>query len=141
MKTRVVQPSPGVLRRALLPIYGMDQLLLLIVAGLPLIWLAAQNPRLALFLAVGGYVGAVLSMQRSTASSLLLRGEDEHRVVDMLDASPFLRRTGIGIEWISTKSRLRRWSTDTIRLRRTSAGTLMTGRLIDLQSVAHQLGN
>ena len=129
------------LRRALLPIYGMDQLVLLIVAGLPLIWLATQNPRLALYLGVGGYVGAVLSMQRSTPSSLLLRGEDERRVVDMLDASPFLRRTGNGIEWISTKSRLSRWSTDTIRLRRTSAGTLMTGRLIDLQSVAHQLGN
>ena len=139
MERGVVQPSYGFFRRALLPIYGMDQLAFFLVAGLPLIWLAARNTQLALYLAIGAYLGAVLSMQRSTPSSLLLGSQDEHRVVTMLDHSPSLKRTGTGNEWVSARSRLRRWNTDTIRLQHTPAGTLLTGRFVDLQTVAHQL--
>ncbi len=137
----VVRPTYGAIRRALLPIYAADQLIFFALAALPLIWLATVNSRLALFMGVGAYVGAMLTMQRSTPSSLLLAHGQKRRVIELLDGSHFLERSGSGDEWVSTRGRLRRWSTDTIRLRRTPAGVLVTGRLIDLQIIAHQLAN
>jgi hypothetical protein len=125
----------------LLPIYGLDQLAFFVAGAMPFILLATVNPRLALFLAVGAYVGATLTMRRSTPSSLLLPSGEERRVIDLLDRSRFLHRTGNGNEWMSNRGRLRRWDTDTIRVQRTPAGTLLTGRLIDLQTVAHQLSD
>jgi hypothetical protein len=59
--------------------------------------------------------------------------------VDLLDQAKMLKRAGNGLEWVSRRGRLGRWSTDTIRLRRPAAGVLMTGRLIDLQIMAHKL--
>ena len=137
----IVRPSYGAVRRALLPIYAPDQLIFFALAALPLIWLATVDPRLALYMGVGAYLGAMLTMQRSTPSSLLLAHGQERRLINLLDGSSFLKRTGNGDEWVSTRGRLRRWSTDTIRLRRTPAGVLVTGRLIDLQIIAHQLAN
>ena len=137
----VVRPSYGAIRRALFPIYASDQLIFFAIAALPFIWLASVNPRLALYTGVGGYVGAMLTMQRSTPSSLLLDIREEPRVIEFLDNSRLLKRTGDGLEWISTLGRLKRWSTDMIRLRRTPTGILVTGRLLDLQIIARRMGS
>jgi len=135
----VVRPSYGIIRRALLPIYASDQLIFFALAALPFVWLATLNPRLALYMGIGGYIGAMLTMQRSTPSSLLLPHGNKRRVIELLDASRFLKRTDHGNEWVSTRGRLKRWSTDTIRLHQTRAGLLVTGRLLDLQIIAHKL--
>ena len=135
----IVRPSHGALRSALLPIYATDQLIFFALAALPFIWLATVNTRLALYTGAGAYVGAVLTMQRSTPSILLVRRDQEWRVVELLDGARLLQRTGNGEEWISKRGRLRRWSTDAIRLQRTDAGVLVTGRRIDLQIMADEL--
>ena len=137
----VVRPSYGAMRRALLPIYASDQLIFFALAALPFILLATLNPRLALYMGIGGYIGAMLTMQRSTPSSLLLPHGAEPRVVELLDASRYMERTDQGGEWVSTRGRLRRWSTDTIRLNRAPDGLLVTGRLLDLQIIAHKLAS
>ncbi len=136
----VVRPSHGVVRRVLLPIYALDQLIFFAVMAVPFIWVASVEPRLALYMGVGGYIGAMLTMQRSTPSSLLLAPDQEMAVIEVLDGSRFLKRTGHGDEWISTRGRLKRWSTDAIRLKRTPTGVLVTGRLWDLQILAHRVG-
>jgi hypothetical protein len=135
----IARPSYGAIRRALLPIYASDQLIFFIVMALPFIWLATVNSRLALYTGVGAYVGAMLTMQRSTPSSLLLAIQQEPRVIEFLDSSRFLKRSGNGLEWISTHGRLKRWSTDKIRVQRTPTGLLVTGRLLDLQIIAHRM--
>jgi len=135
----IVRPSYGAIRRVLLPIYARDQLVFFAVAALPFIWLATANPRLALYTGIGAYGGAMLTMQRSTPSSLLLDVREEARVIAFLDNSRMLKRTGNGLEWVSTLSRLKRWSTDKIRLRRTPTAVLVTGRLLDLQIIAHRM--
>src|SRR5690348_11208769 len=132
----VVRPSYGAIRRTLLPIYASDQLIFFAIAALPFIWLATVNTRLALYTGVGAYIGAMLTMQRSTPSSLLLDVRQESRVIEFLDNSRMLKRTGNGLEWVSKLGRLKRWSTDKIKLRRTPAGILVTGRLLDLQIIA-----
>jgi hypothetical protein len=135
----IARPSYGAIRRALLPIYASDQLIFFIVMALPFIWLATVNSRLALYTGVGAYVGAMLTMQRSTPSSLLSAIQQEPRVIEFLDSSRFLKRSGNGLEWISTHGRLKRWSTDKIRVQRTPTGLLVTGRLLDLQIIAHRM--
>jgi hypothetical protein len=135
----VVRPLYGPIRRALFPIYASDQLIFFAIAALPFIWLASVDQRLALYTGVGAYVGAMLTMQRSTPSTLLLDPRDETRVIEFLDNSRLLKRTGNDLEWISTLGRLKRWSTDKIRLRRTATGILVTGRLLDLQILAHRI--
>lgn len=129
-----VRPRYGTFRRAFLPIYGMDQLIFVCVVALPFIWLAFENPKLALFTGVGAYVGFVSTMQRSTPSSLALPARDEHRVAAMLDRSPFFERNGNG-KWDSTKGRLKRWDTDNIRVERHGETLRLTGRQIDLQKI------
>jgi hypothetical protein len=135
----VARPSYGAIRRALLPIYASDQLIFFILIALPFIWLATVNSRLALYTGVGAYIGAMLTMQRSTPSSLLLDVQQQARVIELLDSSRFLTRTGSGLEWVSTYGRLKRWSTDKITVQQTTNGVLVTGRLIDLQIIAHQM--
>ena len=135
----VARPSYGAIRRALLPIYASDQLIFFAIMALPFIWFATVNGRLALYTGVGAYVGAMLTMQRSTPSSLLLDVQQKARLIEFLDTSRFLRRSGNGLEWISTHGRLKRWSTDRIRVQRTPTGLLVTGRLIDLQIIAHRM--
>jgi hypothetical protein len=50
-----------------------------------------------------------------------------------------LRRIGNDLEWVSRLGRLKRWSTDKIKVQRTASGVLVTGRLSDLQIIAHRL--
>lgn len=133
-----VQPLYGTLRRTLMPIYGVDQLIFVMVVAVPFIWLATQNPNLALYTGFGAYIGFVSTMQRSTPSRLVLPASEEPRVAAMLDESPFLARNGDG-EWNSTKGRLRRWETDNIRAKRDGEMVRVTGRQIDLQMIACQL--
>jgi hypothetical protein len=122
----------------LLPFYASDQFITLAIASIPLLWLATANPRLGAYMAIGAYVGGVVMIQRSTPSSLLLRTNDKPSVIELLDGSRFLRRTGNGDEWISTRGRLKRWETDTIRLKQTARGLLVTGGLRDLRIIAHR---
>jgi hypothetical protein len=135
----VVRPAYGALRRALLPIYARDQLITVALLALPFLWLTTVNPRLAAFTGVGAYIGVILTMQRSTPSRLLLASDQERQIVVFLDNARFLKRTGEGDEWMSTRSRLKRWDTDAIRVRRTPTGVLVTGRRVDLQIIAQQL--
>lgn len=72
-----VLPCYGRLRRTLLPIYGIDQLVFAAVVALPFICLAWVNPKLALYIGIGAYIGFVVTMQRSTPSSVLLSVTDE----------------------------------------------------------------
>ena len=130
-----VLPRYGTLRRALLPIYGIDQLVFASVVALPFFWLASVNPRLVLFTGVGAYIGFVTTMQRSTPSSLLLPANDEPRLATILDRSPFFERKGDG-RWNSTKGRLNRWDTDNIRIERKGKLMCVSGRQIDLQKIA-----
>jgi len=136
----VVQARYNVLRRTLLPIYGLDQLIFVAVVALPFAWLASVNPRLALFTSVGAYFGFVGTMQRSTPSSLLLPLREEQHVAAILDRSPFFERAEDGSGWNSTKDRLHRWDTDNIRLERDGATMRLTGRQIDLQKILFLLG-
>ena len=136
----VVRPCYGAIRRALLPIYATDQLITFALVAMPFLWLVTVDRQLAAYMGVGAYIGAMLVMQRSTPSSLLLLEDQEHRIIEVLDRSKFLRRTGSGYEWMSTRGRLKRWDTDTIRMQHTPGGMLITGRLIDLQIIAHQVG-
>ena len=129
-----VQPRYGALRRTFLPIYGMDQLIFVAVVALPFIWLALEDPTLALFTGLGAYIGFVSTMQRSTPSSLVLPARDEHRVAAILDRSPFFKRNGDG-KWDSTNGRLKRWDTDNIRIERNAETVRLTGRQIDLQKM------
>ena len=135
----VVRPCHGAIRRALLPIYAWDQLITFFLIALPFLWLATVDPRLAIYTGVGAYIGIIVTQHRSTPSRLLLASNQERRVVDFLDGSRLLKRTGNGDEWISTHGRLKRWDSDIIRLQRTANGLLLTGRLIDLQIVARQV--
>lgn len=77
-----------------MPIYALDQLIAFGLLALPLLWLTSVNWRLAPFAAVGAYVGAVLTMQRSTPASMLLAHEQEGRIVDLLDGARLLKRSG-----------------------------------------------
>jgi hypothetical protein len=124
----------------LLPIYALDQLVFVALVALPFVWLSSVNPRLALYMGIGGYIGFMLTMQRSTPSSLMLAPNQEDRVIELLDGFRLLRRTGNGLEWVTRLGRLKRWSTDKIRIQRTPTGVLVTGRLLDLQIIAHRLG-
>lgn len=133
-----MQPRYGTLRRTFLPIYGIDQLTFVSVVSLPFIWLALENPKLALFTGVGAYIGFVSTMHRSTPSTLVLPARDEHRVAAILDRSPFFERNGDG-KWDSTKGRLKRWDTDNIRVERNGETVRLTGRQIDLQKIVFLL--
>ena len=135
-----VLPRYGPLRRSLLPIYGLDQLIFVTVAALPFIWLASVNPELALYTGIGAYIGFVATMQRSTPSSVLLPATDEPRLFEILDRSRFFERKGDG-EWNSTKGRLHRWDTDNIQLQRNGETLRLIGRQIDLQKLVAQLGS
>jgi hypothetical protein len=129
-----VVPCYGLLRRTLLPIYGLDQFIFVVVASVPFLWLGSLNPRLALFTGLGAYAGFVSTMQRSTPSSVLLPAQHERRVAAILDRSPFFERIGDS-QWNSTKARLRRWDTDNIRVERNGQTLHVTGRQIDLQQL------
>jgi hypothetical protein len=136
----VVKPRHGLLRRALFPIYALDQLIAHILFALPIIWLSTVNSELAVYAGVGAYVGSMIAMQPSTPSTLLLPLAREADIIDFLDASPFLRRTGEANCWMSTASRFGRWDTDIIRVQAAPHGVVITGRLIDLDIMAYQLG-
>jgi hypothetical protein len=135
-----VLPIYGTLRRALLPIYGIDQLIFVALAALPFIWVASANPKLALYTGVGAYIGFVATMQRSTPSIVLLPAADEQRLAAILDDSPFFERKGDGA-WNSTKGRLHRWDTDNIHLQRNGQTVRVIGRQIDLQKIVAALGS
>jgi hypothetical protein len=135
-----VQPRYGILRRTFLPIYGLDQLVFISIVALPFVWLAFENPKLALFAGVGAYIGFVSTMQRSTPSTLVLPAGDERRVAAILDRSPFFKRNGDN-GWDSTKGRLNRWGTDNIRLEREGETMRLKGRRIDLQKIVFLLGS
>ena len=135
-----VLPSYGTLRRILLPIYGIDQLVFVAVLALPFLWFAWVNPKLALYVGAGAYIGFVSTMQRSTPSRLQLPASDERSVAAILDRSPFFERTGDG-QWNSTKGRLNRWDTDNIRVVREGQTILLTGRQIDLQKIMRLLAS
>jgi hypothetical protein len=134
-----VLPVYGTLRRAVLPIYGVDQLIFLVLMAVPFILLASVNSKLALHTGVGAYIGFVVTMQRSTPSSVLLPATDEQRLAVILDRSPFFERADDGA-WNSTKGRLHRWDTDNIRLRRNGQTIRLIGRKIDLQKIVALLG-
>jgi hypothetical protein len=140
-KFGIVEPRYGILRRTLLPVYGLDQLVFIGLVALPFLWLASVNPKLALFTGVGGYIGFVGSMERSTPSSLVLPSSEEPRVAAILDRSPFFERTTDRQGWNSTKSRLRRWDTDNIRLERKGEAMRLTGRQIDLRKILFLLNS
>jgi hypothetical protein len=135
----IVVPRYGTLRRALLPIYGVDQLVFVAVVVLPFVCLGWVNPKLALFTGVGAYAGFVGSMRRSTPSSLLLPAIDEPRIAAMLDRSPFFESRGDG-QRNSTKGRLKRWDSDNIRVARNGETIRIEGRQIDLQKFVFLLG-
>jgi hypothetical protein len=135
----VVQPQYRLARRLLFPIYGRDQLIFFAVFAVLVALGATINPELALYMGVGGYVGAVIMMEISTPSSLLLPADCEKRVVRFLDDAPLLKPTGNGDEWISSTGRMYRWDSDTIRLKRITKGVLVTGRHYDLQLIADEL--
>ena len=135
-----VLPRYGTLRRSLVPIYGIDQLIFVGVIALPFVWLASVNAKLALYTGLGAYIGFVSTMQRSTPSSLLLSARDEQRVAAILDRSPYFERNGDD-GWNSTKGRLRRWDTDNIRVERNGQTVRLTGRQIDLQKIVMLLAS
>lgn len=133
-----VEPTYGTLRRILLPIYATDQLLFAAVFMVaPLAVLAWAKPELALYAGVGGYIGFVSSMVRSTPSSLVMPIGEEQRVAALLDSSPFFERTDDC--WNSTKARWRRWDTDNIRIQHFGQTLRLTGRQIDLQQLSKLL--
>ena len=123
-------------RRIFFPIYGLDQLLFFAGLAVLALLVATYDPHLALYVGVGGYVGAMLTMQVSTPSALLLPAGYEQRIVQILDAARFLKRTGNGDEWMSSRGRLYRWNSDVIRVERRADGVLVTGRHYDLQLLA-----
>jgi len=135
----VVRARYGPLRRTLLPIYGVDQLVTFSLLAIPFVLLATVNPRLAMFTGLGAYVGVATTMQRSTPSSLMLAATEEQRVAEILDGSPYFKRAAHGTGWDSTKGRLQRWDTDNIRLERTGNTICLTGRQIDLQKLVYLL--
>jgi hypothetical protein len=135
-----VLPRYGALRRALLPIYGLDQLVFVLLVSLPFACLAWVSPKLALYTGIGAYIGFVSTMQRSTPSTLVLPASDERRVAALLDRSPFFERRAAG-EWDSTKGRLHRWGTDNIRLEGNGETVRLTGRQIDLQKMVMLLSS
>lgn len=96
-KLGVVRPSYGAVRRVLLPIYALDQLITFALLALPFLWLGTVNPRLTIYTGVGAYLGFMLTRQRSTPSTLLLDPHEESRVVEFLDNSRLLKRTGNGL--------------------------------------------
>lgn len=137
----VVQPQYGLLRRLLFPAYGRDQLIFFAVFALVVILLfAIVEAKVAIYMSVGGYVGAMLVMEISTPSSLLLPLDCENQVVQILDGARFLKRIGEGKEWMSARGRMYRWDSDTIRVERTADGLLVTGRHYDLQLIADDVG-
>ena len=133
----VVQSRYGLVRRMFFPFYARDQLITLCVIALPFLVLATTDLRLALYTGIGAYLGMVVTQHRSTPSSLILPGNCEARVIAFLDQSEFLKRTGNGLEWMSTRGRMMRWDTDKIRLMRKDSDIQITGRLIDLQIISH----
>jgi len=136
-----VQPRFGLLRRILFPVYGRDQLIFFAVfAIIAVIMFAAFDAKLALYMSVGGYVGAMVMMEVSTPSSLVLPVEYERQVVEYLDRARFLKRTGSGLKWINARGRMYRWDTDTIRLERIPDGMLVTGGHYDLGLIAEEVG-
>jgi hypothetical protein len=135
----VVQPRHALARRILLPIYARDQLIFFAVLGSIVVLGAAFDPGLALYIGIGGYVGAMLTMEVTTPSWLLLPVQCHQRVVELLDGSQFLRRRGNGEEWINARGRLYRWESDTLRLHRVADGVSVTGSNRDLQIIAAQV--
>lgn len=83
-----VEPCYGLLRRILFPIYGQDQLIGFGALSVPFLLIVAFDPELALYMGVGAYLGAVLMMQGSTPSRLLLPSDSAERVVRLFDGEP-----------------------------------------------------
>jgi hypothetical protein len=136
----VVRPRYSVARRILFPIYGRDQLIFFSVFLLAVLVAAVYDPKLGLYMGVGGYVGSMIMMEISTPSALLLPADCEERLVRLLDEAPLLKRTDNSNEWMSSTGRMYRWDSDIIRLCRTADGLLVTGRHYDLWLMAEELG-
>ena len=134
-----VQPRYGVARRVLFPVYGRDQLLAWSLLVVLLIGIAVFDAELALYIGVGAYIGGVLMMNLSTPASLLLPAACEQNLVQLLDDAPALERIANGEAWVPRGGRLKRWASDTVRLRQTTEGLLVTGRTFDLRQIAQQL--
>ena len=134
----VVVPRYPLLRRILWPVFGRDQLVFFAVIAAAAIAVIALVD-VGIYTVVGGYVGAMLVMEITTPSSLLLPLDCEERVVQFFDAAPFLRRTENGQEWINNRGRLYRWDSDTLHLARLPNGLLVTGGYRDLQILLDEL--
>lgn len=135
-----VEPRYPLIRRMLFPFYGRDQLLFFfLMLAVVLVLVATLERHLALYMGVGGYVGAMLVMEIMTPSSLLLPSDYEQRVVQTFNGAPALKRIGNGNEWINERGRLYRWDSDTLRLIRVANGVLVTGGHRDLQILVAEL--
>ena len=137
-----VKSEHGLVRRLLIPIYGLDQLLTLAVCGFALLFLSfleGWSIGRAAPGAIGAYVGFIVTTWRSTPCRLLVPLAKEQAVATVLDNSRLIERTTDQNEWVNVRGRLWRWDTDTLRLMKTPNGLLVTGRRYDLNIIANRV--
>jgi hypothetical protein len=128
-------------RRAVLPVYGVDQLvfvglLLLLCAGLSILigdWISI------VFLFLGGYIGYCLSMTRSAPCVMELHPDAWQHVVSILDESRYLVRGTEPGTWNRNVSIFRRWQSDLLRVTSSPSALIVEGRQADLIPLERRL--
>jgi hypothetical protein len=138
----VVKPRVSIIRQFVLPIYGTDQLLLVLASVLILASsvLITHDRELTIYICVGAYLGFVLSMQRSTPSALTLPAVLKRQVVSKIDGSPYMVREQGHDTWRRAVGRVRRWNSDTVRLLQKDDEIILLGRKVDLEGLRLSLG-
>ncbi len=136
-----VRSQYGLARRVLLPIYGLDQLLTVVIFGILLALLCLSSGWDGRLAAVGAYLGFIAMMWRATPCRLLLPSDKEAAVVALLDGSRLIKRTALHNEWRSRRGRLRRWHSDTIRLVMAPGELQITGQSSDLSIIAQRVAD
>lgn len=123
----------SLIRRIALPIYGLDQLLyvLLIPIIAALFCLLIADFRPIVFMCIFGYIGYVISMFRSSPSSLSIPLSKVADITSWLDNSRYLMNVDAN-KWIQRKPRILRWNTDTLEIERRDNGAVLYGRYLDL---------